>query len=229
MAMRAKKLPLDDAALGLKYIGGIARHAAIDDAGVRAGEKATEALHDREGVTAAPREVPPETRDLAAAVHEEGKRLFGASYLWYVRNRVQGHSMEEIAEEAKVSPGYVRNRVAIVQRELAGLLRASGLGLFVLLAFFVARTWERDLTFAPARDVSARVDTHHVLDLQGLRQRARDMCAASAWEACLDDLDAAKQLAPVEPEEMLELRAQATRMIDRTDEADPTFNAKPRQ
>lgn len=195
MVLRARHIPLHDAQGSKRYAGGIARHIGIRNAHQRKKDGETLSLSDGEQRRRVADEVPPEVRNLARAADVEGRRLYGRVYDWFVWNRVHGETLEEIAARENVSPGYVRNRVSMLQRELPGLLKAGGIALVLLLLLGLRGRWTYEHFTLASPDTMTTLRQDSVpWDAAVLRARAERAAEAGAWQACLDDLDAAKAI-----------------------------------
>jgi hypothetical protein len=89
----------------------------------------------------------------------------------------------------------VRNRVSFVGRELPNLLKASGITLVVLLAFALRGRWAYErMTLAPSDSMATLREDVVPRDADVLRARAAAAADTGAWEACLADLDAAREI-----------------------------------
>jgi DNA-directed RNA polymerase specialized sigma24 family protein len=214
-AMVAPNLPLDDPERARAYLGGIARNKAIGNANDRkeAAEN-TVALDDvGPGVAAPSAETQPETRVLAVDAQKKGLSLFPRTFGWFVRVRVKGDSPEDVARDHNVSAGYVRSEVSTIGRTLATVLGAG----MVAILLLVFGPWKRQPDWAERPYAQRRAVP--VLDAAALRDRAKKLCDAGEWQACMEDLDAASELRPAgETQELRTLRFDAwqhTRMTER--------------
>ena len=210
--MRAKRFPVEDPAAGRLYMGGIARHIGIRAAKDCDDDVEDESLEDHEA--AARPEVAPEQRDLARVVEQEGRRLFPRTFPWYVRHRLLGETLKSIGDSEGVSPGHVRKEVSVIQRMLPQALKASGIVGMLVLAFFVQRQWRKHTGYGEGPLTATRTQDDRRYDASTLRTRARSAFRAEAYQACVDDLDAAESLdGGQEPPEARDLRRAAMQRL----------------
>ncbi|MFO0677499.1 MAG: RNA polymerase sigma factor [Polyangiaceae bacterium] len=132
----------------------------------------------------------------------DGKRTFE----WMLREG-DGEKLETIANDAKVPPARVRQRVSRLRRhlktrwllELAVAVLAVGVLVFVILRMRKERA--RDEAHGPGPSPTATVRPVPSSELEprladDARRRALDACGKEAWAECLRHLDEAKRLDP---------------------------------
>jgi hypothetical protein len=126
---------------------------------------------------------------------------------WLVRAKVEGESEVAIAQEQGVSHEVVRKRVS----RLVAFLRERAATLLAAFVLLVAGVWA--LTRRPAEMAGPREAVRFeppAPDASELRRRAERACAAGAWQACVDDVEAAHDLDPAgETPETRKLRTEA--------------------
>lgn len=130
---------------------------------------------------------------------------------------MQGSSAVDEGRTRGVSEGHVRKErsdIRAFMKDHCGKLGLVGLGILVLV-FGDISGWTR-VPFQPGRQHTSELATirHEVAprphDAAALRSRAADMCRDVHWEACLQDLDAARAIAlrpDTEDEERMRLEA----------------------
>jgi hypothetical protein len=106
---------------------------------------------------------------------------------------VEGENEVAIAQEQGVAPELVRKRVS----RITAFLRERAAMLVVAFVLVVTGVWA--LTRRPAEMAGPREAQRFeppAPDASELRRRAERACAAGAWQACVDDLDAARDVDP---------------------------------
>ncbi len=196
---------------------------------------------DEEGEAPTPVAAPPppvEEREALEKLTELGAAKFKAGFGSYVEGRLKGESSVEIAARRGVTDGHVRKEAQGIEEFLRdhgrkmGLLAAVGI---VVLVFTVLPMdkWRQQMSPYDGRDSSdwAAIRTNPPApDAPALRDRARQACDEAAWQACVDDLDAAKALDPAEePADAFQLRLEAMSqiLIDEAPRGENLRNVKP--
>ena len=192
-AVAATDRPLDPAGLR-RWIWGVARHK-IADYHRRARRETVGDVPEQVAVPS-----PEAERDLLRwAVGElppgaDATRTFA----WLLREG-EGEKLEAIADDERLPPPQVRQRVSRMRRLLrARWAQLVAAGLAALVVYLVARS-VRSPGDAP-RPAPRLVEGPEVT-LAGARGRARraealQACDAAKWRRCLDGLDAARALDP---------------------------------
>jgi hypothetical protein len=101
-----------------------------------------------------------------------------------------------------VTPGAVRKQWSAIESFLRDYARTLGIGFAVLIAIALgASSWrwrdDRPADFHDLADVEPRRILPPAPTSDQLRRRAQKACDAEAWQACLDDLDAANAIDPL--------------------------------
>jgi hypothetical protein len=216
-------LPLDDRQQAKRYLGGVARNLGIHDANDRADDGEHGRLDDAQQPLVASAVDPlPDAelhlRSAARKVIAKGLEMFPDRFPWIVR-RAAGESVESIARSEKLSEGYVRHELSDIVRKLRPVLVAAGIVLGVggvVLGGFSERKHQQHREIAPPQE--ARRAPLPPLDAPALRDRAIHECDAFEWQACADDLDAARQLDPAgDTQQLRELRSTADGHLRRSE------------
>jgi DNA-directed RNA polymerase specialized sigma24 family protein len=171
-----------------RWLTGVAKHK-IADQHRRGGREQPAELPDLE---AAP--PPVEERNLAAWAEGRAKSSKDAvrTLSWMAREG-EGEKLEQIAVEENVEPAAVRQRVSRMRRWMKEQW-ALELALVAALALVGVMVWQT-LRTEPSRDEVPRAETPRDR-ARDLRREALRACDASAFEACLRQLDQARDLDP---------------------------------
>lgn len=171
-----------------RWLTGVAKHK-IADQHRRGGREQPAELPDLE---AAP--PPVEERNLAAWAEGRAKSSKDAvrTLSWMAREG-EGEKLEQIAVEENVEPAAVRQRVSRMRRWMKEQW-ALELALVAALALVGVMVWQT-LRTEPSRDEVPRAETPRDR-ARDLRQEALRACDASAFDACLRQLDQARDLDP---------------------------------
>jgi hypothetical protein len=128
-------------------------------------------------------------RDLAREIYAAGIARYPRTVGWFWRARVLGETAEAIASDYEVQPSHVRKEISIVHEFMRGV--GVRMGAVVAVTIVVALgvfAWLR-------RPVEALYVPHRfeppAPDARMLRERAQRACREGAWQACIDDIDAA--------------------------------------
>jgi DNA-directed RNA polymerase specialized sigma24 family protein len=209
-------LPADDDE-ARKYVNGIAANVSCDR--MRKVPDVVPYIEDPDeerGETATPIAVRPasfEARDVVSKLVEVGEHQFPKGFPGYLAAKMTGGTADEIANVRGVTPGHVRHEWLDIQGFMNRHGRRLGVAVALLVIILVMRNvWRRpepkDHVASPCPPTEPPCAP--ALDAAGLRHRAHDECAASAWRACIDDLDAAKKVDPAgDTPELRDLRALA--------------------
>ncbi len=208
-------LPLHDPEQLRLYLGGSARHKAIDLARKRKMRREREVPLD-------PRMADPHTppQDQVALAHQLaglGERLFPRTFSWFLRARVQDEPHAEIAADANVSPDYVRSEVSSIGRALRAIAEGGSILMVLLAVLFGAYRWATRVDDVAHPRPPERPELRTPDEL---RDAASDECAREQWTPCLEHLTRAATLDPVgETPAWKELRARADRKLHELDAA----------
>jgi DNA-directed RNA polymerase specialized sigma24 family protein len=206
-------LPLDDREQARLWLGGVARHKAIDNARRRKRAQKRRAPGEPEEHLArvASRALPPDEHVFAHKLLELGRKLFPRTHGWFERS-VLGETHLQIAADANVAENTVSSEISVIRRTLRNVATAALVLLFLVVGFRTLTRDSGDVATSPREWAHER------------RDQAQRECAEKKWKACLDDL---KKAAEVDPEgdtqEMKDLRAKAQSEIDKLPD-----NAPPR-
>ena len=218
-ALAAKARPEDPAELR-KWVVGIARHKCADTHRRSGRERpADEELPDQ---PAAPS--PIEERSLVRWAEEQAQSTneAGKTLDWMAREG-EGDKLEHIAEEEKLPPARVRQRVSrmrrfLKERWLAEVALVAALGAMAVLVWAWLRKEDEPIVADPTKPPEAqgpREPTLPELDrlAEGRRIRtgALEVCKAGEDQRCIDGLDRARELdeAGEEATEVREAREKA--------------------
>jgi hypothetical protein len=212
-AWRAK-LPDDDEEVP-KYVNRIAVNVSCER--MRKGPAIVpyvENPDEERGEVATPIGVSPpcfETRDVVSKLIETGEQQFPKGFAGYLAAKATGGTANETAKVRGVTPGHVRHEWSDIQSLMKRHGRKMGVVLaLVALALVVGNVW---WPLGPERVSSPRPSLP--LDAAALRHRAQDECAARAWRACSDDLDAANEIDSAgETRELRDLRTHAKQHLE---------------
>jgi DNA-directed RNA polymerase specialized sigma24 family protein len=178
--------------VSMKHSMGLNAHEFVlyvEDPDLDAGEVAT---------NAAVQAVAYEDREAVERLVAKGRQKFPRWFSIFVSARLSEQSSEEVARRHKVSSAHIRHEWSSIGRFVRkyGPTVGVGLGVLTALAFGLGLLeWRRR-----ASDFSeyATYEAHRVLppapDASELRRRGIAACNAQAWQACVDDLDAANAL-----------------------------------
>ena len=192
-AVAAADRPRDPADLR-RWIWGVARHK-IADYHRRARREAVGDVPEQVAVPS-----PDAERDLLRwAVGElppgaDAQRTFA----WLLREG-EGEKLESIADDERLPPPQVRQRVSRMRRLLrARWAQLVAAGLAALVVYLVARSARPpgDAPRPAPRLVEGPEVTVAVARGRALRTEALRACDAAQWRRCLDELDAARALDP---------------------------------
>jgi DNA-directed RNA polymerase specialized sigma24 family protein len=212
VAQNSPGLPLDDREQTRLFLGGIARHKAVDHARGRKRAQKRRVAGDPEEHLArlASREPPPDVLVSARRLLELGRKLFPRTHGWFERS-IQGDTCVAIAADAHVAEGTVSSEISMIRRTLREAATAV-----VVFLFLVAGI--RTLTREPGDVATPPREWAHEL-----RDQAQRECAAEQWKACRDDLEKAAEADPEgDTQEQRDLRAKAQSELDkRPDDAPP--------
>jgi DNA-directed RNA polymerase specialized sigma24 family protein len=194
-AWTSASLPLDDVEDARRYLGGMARYMAIDHSHERKGkDESLYALKDKDAAVEAS-EV--EENELAEAVVDRLTEKFPRTADWFLRNSLHEEPLVSIAQEANVSPGFVRHEVSNIRRTALTLAKGLCAAAALLALVQAIRSWRRPFD---ERELSTyhvvRVPAPTITTADELRERAERACNVQAWQACVDDFNAANELAP---------------------------------
>jgi hypothetical protein len=184
----------------------------------------SEEYDEEGGILATPASVQPapmEVRDGLEQLAEKGRERFQGRFDHYVEARAKEETSTEAAARRGIREDAQRQESSRIQKFMRvhgrkmGLLTAAGLVVLVFSAIRMSK-WTGYMQDYPMHDVNDRATIRKNApvadDAPSLRQRARRSHEVGDWEACLHDLDAAKQLDPAgETPEMKEWRAEAER------------------
>ena len=150
----------------------------------------------------------PETRVDLQRVLDEGRARY-ARFEVYLQAKTNKESAEEVARRLGLSGGYLRNEWLRIDRFLEG--RAKSVGLIATMALLILfwRGWRAHEEASGFATYAAHRMPPAALDARALRERAQRAWNDGAWDACVADVDAARQLDPSgHTPEMIDLRQQ---------------------
>jgi DNA-directed RNA polymerase specialized sigma24 family protein len=217
-ALTDENLPLDDKEQTRLYLGGCARHKAIDH--VRSTEIRTKTrieTHEQSGRD-------PETSALAARLWEVVVGRFPGKSDMLFRYLILGETHAEIAGWYRKPPSTVRNDISDMMRALRNTTFVCA---FLVVFVGGSSAWHR--MTRPVSDSQLSDTTAHRYEAPPveptaaqLRDRARDWCRQRVWGECITDIDHAYRLDPSgDTEQWQKLREYAQ------DELEGGFSAKP--
>jgi hypothetical protein len=224
-AWTSPALPLDDREEARRYLCGMARFKAIDDAHRRA--KSPDSIEWLPAGDRVAQGVPFEERDLASSLVEKLAEKYPRTFSWFVRSELHAEQHAAIALGAHLSPGYVRSEVAQIRRSAREMARAMGVAALVLVVLVIGvRALQRLGEPAPVA-LPERPDIAP-LAARGLRLRAARKCDAGEWKACADDLDKANALDPAaETDALRDLRETARQQLAKPPPPQPQHDKPP--
>jgi DNA-directed RNA polymerase specialized sigma24 family protein len=201
-------LPLDDREEARRYLCGMARFKAIDDAHRRA--KSPDSLEWLPANDRIAPVVPFEERDLASTLAEKLAAKYPRTFSWFVRSEVHDEQHAAITHGANLSPGYVRSEVAGIRRSGREMARTMGVAALTLVLLFIGvRALLRLGDPVPVAHPNLAP-----YEADDLRLRATKECDAGEWKACADDLDKANALdAAGETDALRDLREKARQQL----------------
>lgn len=219
----AGQLPEDEKE-ARKYANVVARNVARQRY-VQIIEEATEPYleePDEDGGLPTPVGAQParfDDRDLARRIYAAGMARYPRTVRWFWRARVLGETAEAIASDYEVQPSHVRKEISTVHQFMHGV--GVRLGAVVAVTIVVALgvfAWLRrpiEALYVPQRFEPPVPDTRM------LRERAERACRDGAWQACIDDIDAADALDPADHSQSLLRRGAAAKLHLRDGDMDP--------
>jgi RNA polymerase sigma factor (sigma-70 family) len=177
-----------------KWLWGVARHK-IADYHRRASRETTDPPE-----RAAP---PPEHEERALLRWAVGELPAGAdakkTFEWLLREG-DGETLEAIAEEERLPPPVVRQRVSRLRRLFRSRwAQLAAAGLVALVAWIVLRRTERESPIAERPRPTLREDPAVVATrarARTMRDEASQAASQSDWVRCLERLDAARAIDP---------------------------------
>jgi hypothetical protein len=158
-------------------------------------------------------------RDLARQIYAAGMARYPRTVRWFWRARVLGETAEAIASDYEVQPSHVRKEITVVHQFMHGV--GVRLGAVVAVTIVVALgvfAWLRrpiEAIYVPQRVEPPAPDTRM------LRERAERACRDGAWQACIDDIDAADALDPADHSQSLLRQGAAAKLHLRDGDMDP--------
>jgi DNA-directed RNA polymerase specialized sigma24 family protein len=212
-AQNSPGLPLDDREQARLFLGGIARHKAVDHARARKRAQKRHAPGEPEEHLArvASKALPPDEQVFARRLLELGRKLFPRTHGWFERS-IQGETHVAIAADAHVAEGTVSHEISNIRRTLRNAATAV---LVVFILFVGIRTLTRE---------SGNVAKSPQQWAHELRDQAQRECAAKHWKVCRDELKAAADIdSDGDTQELKDLRTKAQSELDKLPD-----NAPPR-
>ncbi len=195
-ALASERAPSDAEELR-RWVYGIAKNKIVDVHRKGSREITREAPMDEE-VSA--ESAPASARDLLHWAEKQLPDNEGAkSTLEWMLREGTGEKLEHIAEEEKLPPDRVRQRVSRLRRHFKQrwAVELAAVAALVVLVLAVWAIWKGRATPGP-NDIAHEVVPEPKPEdrAQELRRLALERCDAKDWSACLDGLDRAKTLDP---------------------------------
>jgi DNA-directed RNA polymerase specialized sigma24 family protein len=235
-AFAAQRAP-EDAEELRRWVFGIAKNKIADTHRRGRREEPNEdavANHEAEAESA-----PLSARELLQWAEKELPQADGSkSTLEWMLREGDGEKLEHIAEEEKLPPARVRQRVSRLRKHYrsrwAAQIAAVAAAALAILALALWAIWRGRASPGPDQIASEKVlPPAPVPDdrAKEIRRLALERCRAEEWQKCIDELDRAKAIDPTgdRAQEVQEARAAAGRALTPPPAPPPSSSEAPKK